>query len=29
MLNSLGMKFYTENRMLNIILNDKLKMLPV
>lgn len=28
MLNSLGMKFYTENRMLNIILNDKLKMLP-
>lgn len=27
MLNSLGMKFYTENRMLNIILNDKLKKL--
>lgn len=25
MLNSLGMKFYTENRMLNIVLNDKLK----
>lgn len=28
MLNSLGMKFYTENRMLNIVLNDKLNMLP-
>lgn len=25
MLNSLGMKFYTENRMLNIVLNDKLR----
>lgn len=25
MLNSMGMKFYTENRMLNIVLNDKLK----
>lgn len=25
MLNSLGMKFYSDNRMLNIILNDKLK----
>lgn len=28
MLNSMGMKFYTENRMLNIILNDKLKGIP-
>lgn len=28
MLNSLGLKFYTENRMLNIILNDKLKTIP-
>lgn len=28
MLNSLGMKFYTENRMLNIVLNDKLKEFP-
>ena len=28
MLNSLGLKFYTENRMLNIVLNDKLKKLP-
>lgn len=28
MLNSMGMKFYTENRMLNIILNDKLKNFP-
>lgn len=28
MLNSLGMRFYTENRMLNIILNDKLKEFP-
>ena len=27
MLNSLGMKFYTDNRMLNIVLNDKLKKL--
>lgn len=27
MLNSLGLKFYTENRMFNIILNDKLKKL--
>lgn len=27
MLNSMGMKFYTENRMLNIVLNDKLKSL--
>ena len=25
MLNSLGMKFYSDNRMLNIVLNDKLK----
>lgn len=25
MLNSMGMKFFTENRMLNIVLNDKLK----
>ncbi len=25
MLNSLGLKFYSENRMLNIVLNDKLK----
>lgn len=28
MLDSMGMKFYTENRMLNIILNDKLKKFP-
>ena len=28
MLNSLGLKFYSENRMLNIVLNDKLKDLP-
>lgn len=28
MLNSLGMKFYTENKMLNIVLNDKLKGIP-
>lgn len=28
MLNSLGLKFYSENRMLNIVLNDKLKNLP-
>ena len=28
MLNSLGMKFYTGNRILNIVLNDKLKNLP-
>lgn len=27
MLNSLGMTYYTDNRMLNIILNDKLKLL--
>lgn len=27
MLNSLGLKFYSENRMLNIVLNDKLKKL--
>ena len=27
MLNSLGMKFYTSNRILNIVLNDKLKRL--
>lgn len=27
MLNSLGMKFYSDNRMLNIVLNDKLKAL--
>ena len=27
MLNALGMTYYTDNRMLNIILNDKLKML--
>lgn len=29
MLNSMGMKFYTENKMLNIVLNDKLKTIPV
>lgn len=29
MLNSMGMKFYTENKMLNIVLNDKLKAIPV
>lgn len=28
MLNSLGMKYYTENKMLNIVLNDKLKGIP-
>lgn len=28
LLNSLGMKFYTENRMLNIVLNDKLRQIP-
>lgn len=28
MLNSLGMKFYTDHKMLNIVLNDKLKVLP-
>ena len=28
MLNSLGLKFYSENRMLNIVLNDKLKNFP-
>ena len=28
MLNSLGLKFYSDNRMLNIVLNDKLKDLP-
>ncbi|MDO4719958.1 MAG: GHKL domain-containing protein [Peptostreptococcaceae bacterium] len=28
MLNSLGLRFYTDNRLLNIILNDKLKNLP-
>jgi len=28
MLNSLGLKFYSENRMLNIVLNDKLKNIP-
>ncbi len=28
MLNSLGLKFYSENRMLNIVLNDKLKYFP-
>lgn len=28
MLNSLGLKFYSDNRMLNIVLNDKLKGLP-
>lgn len=28
MLNSLGLKFYSENKMLNIVLNDKLKRLP-
>lgn len=28
MLNSLGLRFYTDNRLLNIILNDKLKDLP-
>lgn len=27
MLNSLGLKFYSDNRMLNMILNDKLKKL--
>src|SRR5699024_1187154 len=28
MLDSLGMRFYSDNRMLNIVLNDKLKKLP-
>lgn len=28
MLNSLGLKFYSENKMLNIVLNDKLKGIP-
>lgn len=28
LLNSMGMKFYTENRMLNIVLNDKLREIP-
>lgn len=28
MLNSLGLKFYSENKMLNIVLNDKLKNIP-